>query len=171
MIIRFLFFLVLALALFFWARRYLQTAPAGQQRSRKITLGIIAFAVLMALLALTGRMHWLAAVGAALLPLIKILIQPLTAALLQRFNPNQTQDHSNQDYSAGSDNQSLPIQTAGVMEKEEARQILGLDKSYSKDDIVQAHRNLMLKIHPDRGGNDYLAAQLNKAKETLLAFL
>lgn len=51
---------------------------------------------------------------------------------------------------------------------EEALQILGLESEPSKQDIVRAHRALIQKLHPDRGGNDYLASRVNLAKDVLL---
>ena len=55
------------------------------------------------------------------------------------------------------------------MDEGQALAVLGLDDAASKDDILAAHRRLMQKLHPDRGGTDYLAATLNKAKDVLLA--
>ncbi|MCE2459252.1 MAG: hypothetical protein J4F38_00510 [Pseudomonadales bacterium] len=54
------------------------------------------------------------------------------------------------------------------MDREQALAVLGLSTGASQEEIVDAHRRLMQKLHPDRGGSDYLAATLNLAKQVLL---
>ncbi len=55
-----------------------------------------------------------------------------------------------------------------AMSQEEARAILGVEADATTDDIKDAHRRLMVRLHPDQGGSNYLAAQINRAKDALL---
>jgi len=52
-----------------------------------------------------------------------------------------------------------------------ALEILGLTDPIDSDEVIKAHRKLMQKMHPDRGGSDYLAKKINSAKDFLLAEL
>ena len=55
------------------------------------------------------------------------------------------------------------------MDEAQALDILGLETSASREDVILAHRRMMQKMHPDRGGSTFLAAKINAAKEHLLA--
>ena len=70
--------------------------------------------------------------------------------------------------SSGQSYQQYNPSNISELSTSEAYEILGLPNTASKDEIVKAHKRLMQRMHPDRGGSDYLAAKINAAKDLLI---
>lgn len=81
---------------------------------------------------------------------------PVAARLLYSYLLHRFGDQ------AGTETSNDPMSLA------EARTLLGVDETADKKTIVYAHRKMMQKFHPDRGGSHELAARINAAKEKLL---
>ncbi len=82
-------------------------------------------------------------------------------AYIERNHPDW-REHSNHTGSPP------PAADDSKMDRHLAIEILGLGEPIEKEDVIQAHRKLMQKLHPDRGGSDYLAKKINAAKDYLL---
>lgn len=90
-------------------------------------------------------------------------------AYLDRRHPTWRDDLERGAAPGGGGERSRRTQPgSGRMTRAEAFEVLGLDEGAGEDAIRAAHRELMKKVHPDRGGSNYLAAQINEAKAVLI---
>jgi hypothetical protein len=88
----------------------------------------------------------------------------LVESYLDRFMPDWREAARG---GAGADGSGRPM-PATAMTPEEALAVLGLKPGASAGEIKEAHHRLMMKIHPDQGGSDALASEVNRAKDVLL---
>ena len=89
----------------------------------------------------------------------------LLEAYLDRVHPDWREELAGERTGASSGS-TRPA--GGDMTVEEAYAILGLAPGADAEAIKEAHRRLMIKLHPDHGGSDYLATKINRARDVLL---
>ena len=90
------------------------------------------------------------------------------AAYLDRKYGSDWREAANAGNGHEGSEQSTRQSGSGEMTLTEAYAVLGLDHNATEEEVIAAHRKLMLKLHPDKGGNNYLAAKINQAKELLV---
>jgi hypothetical protein len=62
-----------------------------------------------------------------------------------------------------------PVATKSAkMTRAEALEVLGLADPATPETIEDAYKRLMMKVHPDQQGSDWMAAKLNEARDLLL---
>jgi len=147
-----------------WILRQFQRLPAETVAVyiRKYVLMALLFVLL--LLMLSGRLNGLfALMGLAIAGLMRLL------PLVFRYAPQlQKLWLLFQSGKAQANQQTHNKPTQNGMTVMEAYEILGLKAGASRQEIITAHKKLMQKNHPDRGGSDYLATKINLAKTVLL---
>lgn len=154
---------IAAIALIIWHKI---TKAKGEERKKMIMWSAIGGVLaVIGLLAITGHLNIITAMIAgavALLPRVMQLAKylPFVNRMYQQHGQQQAQNKQSQQGSRPA--------SGNNMSAEQAREVLGLKPDCTREDIIKAHRRMMQKVHPDRGGSDFLASQINTAKDVLL---
>ncbi|TLM77767.1 molecular chaperone DnaJ [Microbulbifer harenosus] len=166
--------LLIAVGIFAWlAIQKFKYTPPDKRRKLLVQWVLIALALAAVLLAITGRLHWVGAAIAVVLPLLGQAWRtfgrhlPWIAPLIARHAQARAEKQKSTDEKAHRDHASATDREPQLT-VEEARKILSVSAHASREEIIGAHRKLIQKFHPDRGGNDYLASRINAAKTLLL---
>lgn len=147
--------LLVVLAYGYW--KYIAFATGEERKKRlQVALSWAVFAVSLAAAARSGSATWL--LGAA--------VVMVAMRFLAKVGRNR------QGSSAGDPQAQSSRARAGShkpqMSRSEALQIFELGDNPTIEAIQKRYRELMRSVHPDRGGSNYLAAQLNEAYQVLM---
>ncbi|MFT4629687.1 MAG: flagellar biosynthesis component FlhA [Dinoroseobacter sp.] len=147
--------------LIYWRKRWQKLPESERQQFAKQSALWLAAIVILGLVA-SGRAHWLMGVLAALLALAGRVAQ------LAQFAPIFKKMFGDANAASNSDSNPGQAPNTNQMTRQQAADLLGVEVNASDADIRLAHKRLMQKIHPDRGGSDALAKQINLAKDLLI---
>jgi len=155
--IRLILLIAIVLGVIYLLRWFLttpaETVSANIRKSLWLLLGL-----LLIFLAISGRLSIIFAFIGSAIPLIaKNLPNILRLLGLVKTIKSQQQNNTKQ-----------PPARSSQMNTQEALNILNLKPQATKQDIISAHKRLMQKNHPDKGGSEHIASQINQAKEWLL---
>lgn len=62
-------------------------------------------------------------------------------------------------------------QSEQAQDEAQARALLGVGRDALRDEIIEAHRRLLIRVHPDRGGSAEQVHAAARARDLLLARL
>jgi hypothetical protein len=91
------------------------------------------------------------------------------AAYIDRQHGSDWREAANAGRYSGETEQDARPSDNAEMTASEAYAVLGLDQNATEKEVIATHRKLMQKLHPDRGGSNYLAAKINQAKDLLVS--
>ena len=152
--------ILIILALLLYRNLYKQAKALNKAKEFVNKSIFYGFLLLLGILILSGKLHWLGGAFA-----VALLVLKKAVALIIRFWPIVF-GLINSRYKAKSSKNSTSANRQMTADK--ALKILNLEGNPDKSQIIKAHRTMLSKVHPDKGGSDYLAAEINLAKEVLL---
>lgn len=138
------------------ALSYAESKGIDRKRAERWVFGALA-AVAVALVLARAGLHWLVVGAGALAAFAGKAMRLLQVAQMAKNLGGGARRPAQQ-----------PANRPARMTREQALEVLGLDPSASRQEILDEYKRLMKKVHPDTGGSKYLATQLNEAKDVLL---
>ena len=105
---------------------------------------------------------------------IVLTVLAVVISVLARKTSSASEDNAERTFAPDPDDDRTDGGEAGdsattSMSEADALEVLDLAPGATPDAIREAHRRLIKRLHPDRGGSGYLAGLVNRAKDMLLA--
>jgi L-lactate permease len=146
----FILFIIGVVVSVFAAYHFFRKATRKQIATLIIILGTVCTSGLILLLAITGRLPAIVGGIAAFAPLLY--------SVWQSHKKVNREEKIYRDLSGHSRPMTI----------KEALDVLGLSQKATAEDIEKAHKRLLLKLHPDMQGSEWIAQKINQARDTLL---